>query len=50
MTKKEVASDRGLSQHTVDQYLRRAFEKLHVQSLPVAAVAAAIRGSLLEQQ
>lgn len=47
MTKKEVASNMGLSQHTVDQYLRRAFDKLHVQSLP-AAVAVAIRGGLLE--
>ena len=47
MTKKEAAQNMGLSQHTVDQYLRRAFEKLHVQSLP-AAVAAAIRSGLLE--
>jgi DNA-binding CsgD family transcriptional regulator len=46
MTKKETAYDMKLSQHTVDQYLRRAFEKLHVQSLP-AAVAAAIRSGLL---
>lgn len=48
MTKKEAAHNMGLSQHTVDQYLRRTFEKLHVQSLP-AAVAAAIRGGLLER-
>ena len=48
MTKKETAHNMGLSQHTVDQYLRRTFEKLHVQSLP-AAVAAAIRGGLLER-
>jgi len=47
MTKKSAAQDMGLSIHTVDQYLRRAFEKLHVQSLP-AAVAAAIRSGLLE--
>ena len=47
MTKKEAAHDMNLSQHTVDQYLRRAFEKLHVQSQP-AAVAAAIRSGLLE--
>jgi DNA-binding NarL/FixJ family response regulator len=47
MTKKEVAQDMSLSLHTVDNYLRRAFEKLHVQSLP-AAVAAAIRSGLLD--
>jgi DNA-binding NarL/FixJ family response regulator len=47
MTKKEVAHDMGLSLHTVDNYLRRVFEKLHVQSLP-AAVAAAIRSGLLD--
>ena len=48
MTKKETAYNMGLSQHTVDQYLRRTFEKLHVQSLP-AAVTAAIRSGLLER-
>ncbi|MEI6605077.1 MAG: response regulator transcription factor [Verrucomicrobiota bacterium] len=48
MTKKSAAHDMGLSLHTVDNYLRRAFEKLHVQSLP-AAVAAAIRSGLLER-
>ena len=48
MTKKSAAQDMGLSIHTVDNYLRRAFEKLHVQSLP-AAVAAAIRSGLLER-
>jgi len=48
MTKKATAHDMGLSLHTVDNYLRRAFEKLHVQSLP-AAVAAAIRSGLLER-
>jgi DNA-binding NarL/FixJ family response regulator len=47
MTKKAVAHDMELSLHTVDNYLRRVFEKLHVQSLP-AAVAAAIRSGLLE--
>jgi len=47
MTKKAVAHDMGLSLHTVDNYLRRVFEKLHVQSLP-AAVAAAIRSGLLD--
>ena len=47
MTKKAAAQDMGLSLHTVDNYLRRVFEKLHVQSLP-AAVAAAIRSGLLE--
>ena len=47
MTVKTAANDMGLSPHTVDNYVRRAFEKLHVQSLP-AAVAAAIRSGLLE--
>lgn len=47
MTKKAVAHDMELSLHTVDNYLRRVFEKLHVQSLP-AAVAAAIRSGLLD--
>ncbi len=49
MTKKEAANDMGLSLHTVDQYIRRAFEKMHVQSLP-AAVATAIRSGLLDMQ
>jgi len=47
MTKKRAAQDMRLSIHTVDNYLRRVFEKLHVQSLP-AAVAAAIRSGLLD--
>jgi DNA-binding NarL/FixJ family response regulator len=47
MTKVQAADDMGLSVHTVDQYLRRAFEKLHVRSLP-AAVAAAIRAGHLK--
>jgi len=47
MTKRTAAQDMGLSLHTVDNYLRRVFEKLHVQSLP-AAVATAIRSGLLE--
>ena len=47
MTKKEAAHDMKLSLHTVDQYLRRTFEKLHVRSLP-AAVATAIRSGLLD--
>ncbi len=47
MTKVQAADDMNLSVHTVDQYLRRAFEKLHVRSLP-AAVAAALRAGLLE--
>lgn len=49
MTKVQTADDMGLSVHTVDQYLRRAFEKLHVRSLP-AAVAAAIRAGHLRMQ
>jgi DNA-binding NarL/FixJ family response regulator len=49
MTVKKAAQDMKLSSHTVDNYVRRAFEKLHVQSLP-AAVAAAIRNGLLEAE
>lgn len=46
-TKAQAADAMGLSVHTVDQYLRRAFDKLHVRSLP-AAVAAAIRGGMID--
>jgi len=45
-TKSQAADAMALSIHTVDLYLRRAFDKLHVRSLP-AAVAAAIRGGVI---
>lgn len=37
----------GLSKHTVDQYIRRIFEKLDVHSLP-AAISAAHRQGLID--
>ena len=47
LTKIQAADLMNLSVHTVDQYLRRAFDKLHVRSLP-AAVAAALRAGLID--
>lgn len=47
LTKSQTAERMQLSIHSVDQYLRRAFEKLHVRSLP-AAVAAALRAGLID--
>lgn len=47
MTKNTVADELGISPHSVSGYLRRAFDKLHVHSLP-AAVSAAIRRGLLD--
>jgi DNA-binding NarL/FixJ family response regulator len=47
LTKSAVASELGISPHSVSGYLRRAFDKLHVHSLP-AAVSAAIRRGLLD--
>lgn len=46
-TKQEVAGHLEISPHSVSGYLRRAFDKLHVHSLP-AAVSAAIRRGLLD--
>ncbi|MDA7510624.1 LuxR C-terminal-related transcriptional regulator, partial [Verrucomicrobia bacterium] len=43
--KKEVADMLDLSYHTVDNYVRRIYQKLHVHSLS-AAVAKAIRDKL----
>lgn len=47
LTKQQVAEELKISPHSVSGYLRRAFEKLHVHSLP-AAVSAAIRRGLLD--
>jgi DNA-binding NarL/FixJ family response regulator len=47
MTKQQVADELKISPHSVSGYLRRAFDKLHVHSLP-AAVSAAIRRGLLD--
>lgn len=46
-TKNAVAHELGISVHSVTEYLRRIFNKLHVRSLP-AAVGAAIRRGLLD--
>lgn len=45
--KKAIAGELGISVHSVTEYLRRIFDKLHVRSLP-AAVCAAIRRGLLD--
>ena len=45
-TKKEVADRLDLSGHTVDNYLRRIYRKLHVNTLG-GAVAKALREGLL---
>lgn len=47
LTKQQVADELEISLHSVSGYLRRAFDKLHVHSLP-AAVSAAIRRGLLD--
>jgi len=47
LTKHQVGDELGISPHSVSGYLRRAFDKLHVHSLP-AAVSAAIRRGLLD--
>ena len=46
LTKKEIASKLDLSLHTVDNYLRRIYGKLHVNTLG-GAVAKALRDGLL---
>jgi len=46
LTKKEIADKLDLSQHTVDNYLRRIYGKLHVNTLG-GAVAKALRDGLL---
>lgn len=46
LTKKEIADQLELSVHTVDNYLRRIYSKLHVNTLG-GAVAKALRDGLL---
>lgn len=46
LTKKEIAAELELSIHTVDNYLRRIYRKLHVNTLQ-GAVAKAMRDGLL---
>jgi DNA-binding NarL/FixJ family response regulator len=46
LLKKEIAARTGLSIHTVDAYLRRIYDKLHVQSRS-GAVTKALRERLL---
>lgn len=47
LTRPEIADQLGVSQHSVTEYIRRSFDKLHVRSLP-AAVSEAIRRGLLD--
>jgi DNA-binding NarL/FixJ family response regulator len=46
MAKKEIAARLGLSVHTVDNYVRRIYRKLHVNTLG-GAVARALREGLI---
>jgi DNA-binding CsgD family transcriptional regulator len=46
LTKKEIAVRLDLSVHTVDNYLRRIYRKLHVNTLQ-GAVAKALKDGLL---
>lgn len=46
LTKKEIAAQLELSIHTVDNYLRRIYRKLHVNTMQ-GAVAKALRDGLL---
>lgn len=47
LTRKEIAEELQVSTHSVTEYIRRSFDKLHVHSLP-AAVSEAIRRGLLD--
>jgi DNA-binding NarL/FixJ family response regulator len=47
MTRQEIADTLALSPHSVTEYIKRSFEKLHVRNLP-AAVSEAIRRGFLD--
>ncbi len=47
LTRKEIADDLKLSEHSVTEYIKRSFDKLHVRNLP-AAVSEAIRRGFLD--
>ena len=47
LTRQEIADQLELSQHSVTEYIKRSFDKLHVRSLP-AAVSEAIRRGFLD--
>lgn len=47
LTRQEIADELKLSTHSVTEYIKRSFDKLHVRSLP-AAVSEAIRRGFLD--
>jgi len=47
LNRQEIADELKLSQHSVTEYIKRSFDKLHVRSLP-AAVSEAIRHGFLD--
>ncbi len=47
LTRQEIADELHLSPHSVTEYIKRSFDKLHVRNLP-AAVSEAIRRGLLD--
>ncbi len=47
MTRQEIADELTLSTHSVTEYIKRSFDKLHVRNLP-AAVSEAIRRGFLD--
>lgn len=47
LTRQEIADQLKVSMHSVTEYTRRSFDKLHVRNLP-AAVSEAIRRGLLD--
>jgi DNA-binding NarL/FixJ family response regulator len=47
LTRQEIADEMNLSPHSVTEYIKRSFDKLHVRNLP-AAVSVAIRRGLLD--
>ena len=47
LTRQEIADELNLSPHSVTEYIKRSFEKLHVRNLP-AAVSEAIRRGFLD--